>query len=284
MFLYQKTIDRSALREGFAIPVQYHDLLHASVGGRIPRGETRQIKILVDGQEYEAQLKNQRFDEIKYDHHPDVIQIRYGESSPLAEKLREVFNESWNYVERIKALPENANRRFIIKVPEERAERLILNSTDSPNVFMLDCITYKERNNLEEEIKGMSEADFEQTEFVPKYDKTASMGYGKSLVRIRRLDRNIGDSLKRLYDYRCQMTEERIGEQYGALCVEAHHIIPFTESLNNDYSNIIILSPSYHRIVHKAKPTFDKENLAFTFPNGLVEKVKLDKHLKLADK
>ena len=38
------------------------------------------------------------------------------------------------------------------------------------------------------------------------------------------------------------MTGEKIGNEYNALVVEAHHIIPFTESLNNDTSNIIILS------------------------------------------
>ena len=77
------------------------------------------------------------------------------------------------------------------------------------------------------------------------------------------------------------MTGELVGEPYGVTCVEAHHIIPFTESMNNDTSNIIILSPSYHRIIHKAKPAWDKKNLTFTFSNGLVEKVKIDRHLRI---
>lgn len=72
---------------------------------------------------------------------------------------------------------------------------------------------------------------------------------------------------------------EQIGELYGAMVVEAHHIIPFTESINNDTSNIIILSPNYHRIIHKTKAEFDKERLAFIFPNGLIDKVRLNKHL-----
>ncbi len=58
-------------------------------------------------------------------------------------------------------------------------------------------------------------------------------------------------------------------------------IIPFTESMNNDTSNIIILLPSYHCIIHKAKPTSDREQLVFRFPNGLVEKVKIDRHLNV---
>ena len=74
------------------------------------------------------------------------------------------------------------------------------------------------------------------------------------------------------------MSGEQIGEPYGAMVVEAHHIIPFTESMNNDTSNIIILSPNYHRIIHKTKAEFDKERLAFIFPNGLIDKVRLNEH------
>ena len=75
------------------------------------------------------------------------------------------------------------------------------------------------------------------------------------------------------------MTGEHIGEQYGINAVEAHHIRPFTESLDNDTSNIMILSPNYHRIVHKANPHFNRKTLSFEFSNGLIEKVKLNRHL-----
>jgi len=61
--------------------------------------------------------------------------------------------------------------------------------------------------------------------------------------------------------------------------VEAHHIDYFTRSQNNDSTNIIIISPNYHRIIHKAKPEWDSKTLSFTFPNGLVEKVNINFHL-----
>ncbi len=35
-----------------------------------------------------------------------------------------------------------------------------------------------------------------------------------------------------------------------------------------------------HHIIHKEKPVFDRPSLSFHFPNGLVEKVKIDKPLK----
>ena len=277
MFLYQKIIDRSTLRQGFQIPVEFHHLLKVMPGGMPQHGETRNVKIIIDGQEYDAQLKNQGFDRKKYDGHAEVIQIRYNEGSELAKRLRKIFISTWNYVEQIKNLPENINRKFTIRIPEEHQEYLALSSTDLPNVFVADCITTALKAEVFNEISMQSELDFET--FEPRVDKNATIKQIACLQKVRQLDRSIGDSLKHLYDYRCQMTGDKIGESYGTMVVEAHHIIPFTESMNNDTSNIIILSPNYHRIIHKAKPQFNREQLAFIFPNGLTDKVKLNKHL-----
>ena len=68
---------------------------------------------------------------------------------------------------------------------------------------------------------AMNELDFET--FEPREDKKASIRQVTKLQKIRQLDRSIGDSLKRLYDFRCQMTGEKVGESYGALVIEAHH-------------------------------------------------------------
>ena len=279
MFLYQKLIDRSTLRQGFQIPVEFHHLLKAMPGGMPRHGETRNVKMVIDGVGYDAQLKNQGFDRNKYDGHADVIQIRYSEGSALVKRLREIFCSTWNYVESIKNLPENINRKFTIRIPEEHQEFLALSTTDLPNVFFADCVTTAVKAEVKTEVCIMSELDFET--FEPREDKSAGIKQVTRLQKVRQLDRSIGDSLKLLYDYRCQMTGEKVGDEYNALVVEAHHIIPFTESINNNTSNIIILSPSYHRIIHKAKPVFDRPSLSFRFPNGLVEKVKIDKHLNI---
>lgn len=277
MFLYQKLIDRSTLRQGFQIPVAFHHLLKAMPGGMPQHGETRNVKVIVDGIEYDAQLKNQGFDRKKYESHSDVIQIRYSEGSDLVKRLREVFFSTWNYVESVKNLPENIDRKVTIRIPEGQQEFLALSATDLPNVFLADCITTAVKAEVRTVVGKMAELDFET--FEPREDKGAGIKHVTRLQKVRQLDRSIGDSLKLLYDYRCQMTGEKVGDEYNALVVEAHHIIPFTESMNNDTSNIIILSPSYHRIIHKARPEFDRSQMAFRFPNGLVEKVKLDKHL-----
>ena len=277
MFIYQKQIDRSTLRQGFQIPIEFRTLLSAIPGG-IPRhGETRNIKIFIDGVDYDAQLKNQGFDRSKYDGHADVIQIRYNEGSNLVKRLREIFSSTWNYVESIKNLPENINRKFTIRIPEEKQEYLALSATNLPNVFVADCITTAIKAEVKYEMSKQSELEFETYE--PREDKNATIKQMTRLQKVRQLDRSIGDSLKQLYNYRCQMTGDKIGEHFGVTVVEAHHIIPFTESMNNDTSNIIILSPNYHRILHRTNAKFNREQLAFIFPNGLIDKVRLDKHL-----
>lgn len=57
MFLYQKQIDRSTLRQGFQIPVESHYQMSGIPGGMPQYGKTRNITILIDGTEYYAQLK-----------------------------------------------------------------------------------------------------------------------------------------------------------------------------------------------------------------------------------
>lgn len=277
MFTYQKTVDRSTLRQGFQIPVEFHPLLAAMPGGMPVHGETRNISIIIDDVEYAAQLKNQGFDREKYDGHADVIQIRYNENSPIAKKLRTIFYSTWDYVETEKSLPGNIGRRYTIKIPKERQEYLAISCSDIANIFIADCITSSFKSDAIMDLSSIEELDFET--FQPREDSSAKIIEKERIQKVRHPDRSIGDSLKRLYDFHCQMTGERVGDSYNTLVVEAHHIIPFTTSLNNDTSNIIIVSPSYHRIIHAAKPDWIPEILAFKYPNGLIEKVMLNKHL-----
>ena len=128
--------------------------------GMPKHGETRSVKVLIDGVGYDAQLKNQGFDRTKYDGHADVIQIRYNEGSELVKRLRDMFCSTWNYVESIKNLPENINRKFNIRIPEEQKEFLALSTTGLPNVFVADCITAAVKAEVKTDVSTMSELDF----------------------------------------------------------------------------------------------------------------------------
>ena len=49
MFLYQKLIDRFALRQEFQVPVEFHHMLKAMLGGMPQHVETRNVKMMIDG-------------------------------------------------------------------------------------------------------------------------------------------------------------------------------------------------------------------------------------------
>ena len=79
--------------------------------------------------------------------------------------------------------------------------------------------------------------------------------------------------MKLLYNYHCQICGGNISAKYGVNIVESHHIYHFVESLNNNAENQLIICPNHHRIIHKAKPAFDRRKLIFVYHNGLEERI-----------
>lgn len=109
----------------------------------------------------------------------------------------------------------------------------------------------------------------------------ASSGYKIKTVdkKIRVYNTEIIRRLKSLYSNRCQICGCCCGEVYGSHLVHAHHIDYFSRSLNNDASNILIVCPNHHGIIHDTNPQFDKNNLVYHYPNGFVEGLKINYHL-----
>ena len=83
-FLMQKTVDWSLLNDGMTIPTAACALLKAWDESILTHGVGKDIKVLIDGEFYEAKLKNQNFEQSNWAGHKDVIQIRYGRQSALA--------------------------------------------------------------------------------------------------------------------------------------------------------------------------------------------------------
>lgn len=277
MFIYSKIVDKSVLWDGFSIPSQYHKIFQMLVPTIGEHGENVNIKILIDGEFYDAQLKNIAFNQDTWEGHGDIIQFRYTPQSPLSKKLRQIFSVSDQCIQQERANRQPGDRKRIV-VPKDLQEYIYINATTQNNVFALDYVTCNEEHAIKKDIQSIPEDVFEA---LPVEELTDSnTGYTQAIRKVRKLDKSIGDTLKRYYDYRCQITGEKIGDQYSANVVEAHHIIPFTESLNNDATNIIIINPTFHRIIHKAMPEFDKLTLSFRFPNGVVEKLTLTDHLR----
>ena len=116
-FIMQKTVDWSLLNDGMTIPVSACAALKAWDESILTHGQSKNVKILIDGEFYDAKLKNQNFVQSNWAGHKDVIQIRYGRQSALAQKLRAVFKKSYDYLFAQKQLLGKSKRQSVSHHP-----------------------------------------------------------------------------------------------------------------------------------------------------------------------
>lgn len=275
-YIYKKEIDWSVLWEGFSIPVSIQVVFKERMKNYLKRGEKRDIKVILDGHIYQVKLINQAFDEKKYPGHADILQIRYSKRSSFAIKLRIIFESSLDYLRQ-----ERTNCRKIIHIPEEKREYIVLYTTTPEDTFFIDHITSSEFLQIRDSISGIREEDFEFQSNYKKVDNSARIETKTQIMKIRRLDRAIGESLKLFYNNKCQICGNNFADRYGCLIVESHHLDHFVRSLNNNADNIVILCPNHHRVMHKVNPIFERKKFSFMYSNGLEEKLILNKHFPL---
>lgn len=278
-FILQKAANWSLLNHGISIPISVWNLFQIISPNILNHGHSIPIKIIIGNEVFNAILVNQNFDRSKYPNHKDIIQIRYGDQSPIAQKLRIIFHESYNYFITQREMLSNTRKQ--VTLPNDISEFIRLYSTNSPDVFYLECNTNYDYNQVSTILRAMPEELYESSNddtFFLK-DKTATIEERERIIKYRKIDHSIIARLKEYYDYRDEISGEKIGSKYGESVVEAHHIDYFTLSQNNDTTNIIIISPNYHRIIHKNNPIFNRKKFQFEFPNGEILKLKLYDHL-----
>ncbi len=277
IYIHKKEIDWSSLNLGINIPVSIQVVFHNLIKQRLKKGDTKDIKIIIDEKSYDAKLVNIKFDEKKYPTHKELIQIRYTPTSEISQKLKSVFYASFEYlkIEKEKLV----NKRQHIDIPDNLKEYLVLYTTEFDDVYLMDCITNDDINITNKDILSISEEEFELSVNYSKRDTTADILLKPQLVKMRKLDKSISDNLKLLYDFKCQVCGESIGDKYDGIVTEAHHIEPFAKSLNNNSDNILVVCPNHHRIIHKTNAEFEKQKLSYIYPNGLEEKLALNYHL-----
>ena len=144
---------------------------------------------------------------------------------------------------------------------------------DGDNVYVAPAITKDDQKFItqftEEEIERIiNQQDF--TSKVVLHDRKAN---------VRIFDDRIQKSLKKLYQYRCQICGATATEAYGVDVTEAHHLDYFSKTANNNPGNIVVLCPDHHRIVHKTKAVFNFELNQFEYENAKVDTLMYNLHL-----
>ena len=89
--------------------------------------------------------------------------------------------------------------------------------------------------------------------------------------------------LKSRYRGLCQITGDVLlsYKKYGVDVTEAHHIHYLSQGGADEVSsNIIIISPEWHRVLHKENPKYNAKSLSFIFSDRKVLPVRFSGHLK----
>lgn len=277
-YVYKKEVDWSLLNQGFSIPLDIQVIFQSNIRRFIRRGESKDIFLWLDGNSYKVKLINQPFDEIKYPTHKDILQVRYNPNSDIAVKLRSIFSFSYRYLYE-KRLESDEKQKKYIRIPQERKEFFAVYTSEYEDTYLAECITNNEITAAKGFLIKEDEQSYEASINKPVVDLTASIEQIQQLIKIRKLNRAIGENLKMLYDYRCQICGNDTGKRYDAHVVESHHIDSFVVSMNNDAANQLIICPNHHRVIHKVEPVFERHRLLFIYKNGVEEKLLLNKHL-----
>ena len=208
-------------------------------------------------------------------------------------KIADVFGMKTNYLKRLRDeydVVTNSTRNGQKNRPprkriEETAEHLSSFSFEEITELVKSLIENQTSGSVVEdfpakdadEIFEVSESELENV--VNAKDPEASIRIKTSEGKIRVYKTSIIKNLKKLYGGCCQRCGKKPLEEFGADICEAHHIEYFSESQNNDSSNLIILCPNHHRLIHKLNPVFDAGKGEFDYGDGKTEKIKLDYHL-----
>lgn len=275
-FMYKREVNKSVLHDGFGIDREYLSVFLEGFGV-LKRGESKDVSFVFNGISYPVTIKNLNNPQDKRKN--DSYQVRYPLDGEFARNLQGTFQRTYAYIQEFQALSEKQGKRPRVIIPKEYKEYLAIYTTDAPGVFACEAILADDMQVLRNVAKNQSERIFEAEFNYDVTDDTAGLNEKTTIVRIRRLNRKIGESLKELYGYRCQICGQMIGERYGSYLVEAHHIDYFVKSLNNDMSNQLIVCPNHHGIIHDRNPKFNRKKLTYLYPNGLEEGLKLNKHL-----
>ena len=275
-YVCKKEVDWSLLMEGLTLPME-HQVAFGQIAGRfLKRGETKDINLFLDGKTYKAKIVNVNNSIEKRKN--DAYQIRYTRNGELSRALQLYFSRSYNYIKAIREARDPSDRS-VIKLPEGAKDYLTIYTTEYDDTYILETILSDDIAKVEKAVASQDERTIENIFNYDEADKTAGINISESLRKIRKLNRSIGDNLKLLYGYRCQICGKLIGEPYGMEIAETHHIEYFVRSMNNDANNQIILCPNHHSIIHAADPEFNRKSFSFRYPNGYEEGLAVNYHL-----
>lgn len=270
----RKKVDWSVFEDGTGIPLQFHtDFAIANHGEVLYRGEAHDITLIVEGQSFHATLMNVDRTSVA----ADTLQIRYDSNEQLKAFLAERLEVSYSYLQAERRAKAALGKKVYAKVPDSQAEYLDFYSTGEPFKYRIEIVPHI-TEAVGSFISDVAESDFEKAidciddEAFERWLNTVS-GNGDidlkpGIRKVRRLKRHIIQSLKARYNGKCQICGFSSLAEHGVDVSEGHHIDHFTKSKDNRPTNLAILCPTHHSLVHALDAVLDRETKEFVGSNG----------------
>lgn len=231
---------------------------------------------------YLSEYDNLAFDALGYKSHKqgfDSIAPKFGKKESYLRRLRDEYdvvtsshrNGQCNRPPRDRIVrTEQHLKTFSFDEITKIVKALIENNTS------IDIPTIEDEKMPIVQVEKLTE---EEIEYIINFkDNKAGIKITNGQAQRRVYKTSIIKQLKKLYKGQCQICGENAGEKHGVDISEVHHIKYFSSSQNNDSSNLIVLCPNHHRLIHKLNPTFDEQNRIFSFQNGETLKIIIDYH------
>jgi 5-methylcytosine-specific restriction endonuclease McrA len=102
----------------------------------------------------------------------------------------------------------------------------------------------------------------------------------RELLGLTPRNRQLVASLHDRYAGRCQLCAFDSPIVYGVPSAESHHLVYLSRGGMDELSNMVLLCPNHHTVVHKTDATFDYARLTFLFANGRIEPLCINTHLE----
>lgn len=293
--MMMKQVDWSLLRSGWTIPVDLHDRVIAdNEGARLRPGDKRSIVLLIGGHPFSATLTCVR----RPQGPPHILQVRYDRNQELRQVLDAAFWTSRTRLEleRAKLRRElGPGAKIFAEVPPSSAEFVDWRSTGVPFCYQVDLIPCRLRasDRVLPVLAGLGEPHVEavlqegsEEQFANWLRAIQSLAqaesteiarclqYGRRYVSLAR------HLLGQLYGQTCQLCGGRPHMPIGDIVSITHHIDPVTVSTDNRVSNLILLCPTHHAMLHTADFTFERANLRFVSPRAGTLEIAVNRHLQ----
>ncbi|HYF78496.1 MAG TPA: EVE domain-containing protein [Symbiobacteriaceae bacterium] len=136
----RKQVDQSIFTDGTVIPREfYEDFVEANGGYSLPRGEKRDITLLIEGNEYPARIESRT-------EGPEQWRIMYRATNGIVTLLQERLRASYNYLQEYRSLTASPERqRLGVITDAAHAEYLAFYSTGTPLRYRVEIITSADR-------------------------------------------------------------------------------------------------------------------------------------------